>query len=121
MIQLTNIPEWRSGGLWFVIPKELQPLVRSYLSVKLAEVSKDWCVMEYVQQLSAAATLQENTKTIWARGKYGPFVFYAIDNVWRCGDRGGIAHGCLELAKEELLADLNCYAQSLSIQKPSEA
>jgi hypothetical protein len=34
MIQLTNILEWRSGGLWFVIPKELQPVVRTYLSIQ---------------------------------------------------------------------------------------
>jgi len=114
MIKLKNKPLWRGGGLWFKIPKELQPLIPSYLSTKLADVKDIDSLLEYVTQLSPKRPPE--TSTIWAEGKYGEFVFYAIDDEWRCGDRNGISVGWMQAARQEVIDDIVNFGYSLQIR-----
>jgi len=118
MIKLINEPAWIGGGLWFVIPKDLQPIMRDYLRSKLHEVESPLDRLAYEQELTDAAMLEDYTNTINTQGSYGRFVIYASNGEWRCGDRAGIHSRDLEAAQQEIIASIFEYKISKLEQVP---
>ena len=88
MISLINKPAWREGGLWFVIPANLQAYVVPWIKSKLHEVSVMRDRKAYRSYITKKGLDCKYSQPIHAthRGTY--FDFYALYGEWRVGLRG---------------------------------
>ena len=109
MISLINKPAWREGGLWFVIPENLQAFVVPWIKSKLHEVSRMDNRKAYRSYITKKGLGDKYSQPIHAthRGTY--FDFYACYGEWRVGQRGAMHMNADDL-KAMILRSIEEYA-----------
>ena len=109
MISLINKPIWRAGGLWFVIPENLQAHVVPWIKSKLHEVSVMRDRKAYRSYITKKGLGDKYSQPIHAthRGTY--FDFYACYGEWRVGQRGTMQMNADDL-KALILRSIEEYA-----------
>lgn len=109
MISLINTPVWRDGGLWFVIPANLQAYVVPWIKSKLHEVSRMDDRKAYRSYITKKGLDCKYSWPIHA-AHYGTyFDFYACYGEWRVGQRGAM-HMNAEDLKAMILRSIEEYA-----------
>lgn len=109
MISLINKPAYRPGGLWFVIPDNLQAFVVPWIKSKLHEVSRMDDRKSYRSYITKKGLDNKYSQPIHAthRGTY--FDFYACYGEWRVGQRGAMHMNADDL-KAMILRSIEEYA-----------
>lgn len=110
MIKLVHYQS-HPGGLWFVIPDELQQHVIPWLKSMMNDVTVAHR-KEYRSQLTKKAMSEKYTHSICAKSSvaHSHFTLYASFGEWRCGSGDGLAARYVEQVKEDILASIKEFA-----------
>ena len=109
MISLINKPIWREGGLWFVIPDNLQAYVVPWIKRKLHEVSAVQDRKAYRSYITKKGLGDKYSQPIHATHRGNYFDFYACYGEWRVGQRGTMQMNAGDL-KALILRSIEEYA-----------
>lgn len=109
MISLINKPVWREGGLWFVIPANLQAYVVPWIKGKLHEVSRMDDRKAYRSYITKKGLGDKYSQPIHAKHRGTYFDFYACYGEWRVGQRGALPMNAEDL-KAMILRSIEEYA-----------
>lgn len=112
-VTLCNIPMSREpGGLWFVIPDELQEHVIPWLKSKMYEVPDTNIRKLYRAAITKSAMKQDEGRDIWWKSSFGNTrsALYHRGGQWRVGCRGAAA--CLmRRIEDDFIEELRKYAE----------
>ena len=109
IVSLINKPEWREGGLWFVIPDNLQAYVVPWIKSKLHEVTVMRDRKAYRSYITKKGLGDKYSQPIHATSRGSYFDFYALYGEWRVGDRG-VKAADVEQLKAAILRSIEEYA-----------
>jgi hypothetical protein len=112
-VTFCDIPKSREpGGLWFVIPVELQEHVVPWVKSKLHEVPTVAHRQHYRSQMTKASLKSGEGRDIWWKSHLGNTrsALYHRDGYWRVGCRGAAA--CLmRRIEDDFVAELRKFAE----------
>jgi hypothetical protein len=108
-VSLINKPEWREGGLWFVIPADLQADVVPWIKSKLHEVTVMRDRKSYRSYITKKGLDNKYSQPIHATHRGNYFDFYACYGEWRVGQRGSMNMNA-EALKAMILRSIEEYA-----------
>ena len=111
MISFINKPIWRAGGLWFVIPANLQAHVVPWIKSKLHEVSRMDDRKSYRSYITKKGLGDKYSQPIHATHRSTYFDFYALYGEWRVGIRGTMQMNADDL-KALILRSIEEYADA---------
>lgn len=112
-VTFCNIPHSdQLGGLWFVIPDDLQQHVIPWIKSKLHEVDNIADRKHFRRQLTKESLSSGDGHDIWWKSHLGNTrsVIYHRDGIWRVGNRGAAA-SLMQDIQEDFLAELKKYAE----------
>lgn len=113
-VTFVNIPEnyvSLHGGLWFVIPEELQEHVIPWMKSKMSEVPSIQNRRYYRRQMTKASLKSGEGADIWWKSHLGNSLsaIYHRGGEWRIGYRGA-AVSLLDRIKDDFLQELRKFA-----------
>lgn len=113
-VTFCNIPKSREpGGLWFVIPDELQEHVVPWMKSKMHEVEDVGHRQFFRRQMTKESLKSGEGADIWWKSSLGNTrsAIYHRDGRWRVGCRGAAA--CLmRRIEDDFIAELRKYAEA---------
>jgi hypothetical protein len=108
-VSLINKPIYREGGLWFIIPANLQAYVVPWIKSKLHEVTVMRDRKSYRSYITKKGLGDKYSQPIHAASRGYYFDFYALYGEWRVGDRDIAGANITEL-KAAILRSIEEYA-----------
>lgn len=114
-VLLVDIPRDRRnlhGGLWFIIPDELQEHVIPWLKMKMSEVPTLAHRQHYRRQMTKDSLKLGEGGDIWWKSSFGNSLsaIYHRDGQWRVGHRGAAAN-LMRNIEDDFLHELRMFAR----------
>lgn len=113
-VRLIDIPENRQdlyGGLWFIIPDDLQEHVVPWLKMKMSEVPTVAHRQHYRRQMTRASLKLGEGADIWWKSHLGNArsAIYHRDGKWRVGDRR-VPASLMRNIEDDFIHELRMFA-----------